>query len=353
MKSKYQEIFKKRVVHHLLFWTVLIVYSIFFFGYPNHLWVWTKLTFLYLPGDIGFVYFTIYYLLPKFLLKKNYVLFVLLFLLFGYLDEIVGRTLYYQILYSGNDFTLKDIFVGKGAFNLFTNYYFALIAIALRLVRIWFKENKLAKKNMQEKFDAELKLKEIEHNMLKAQLHPHFLFNTLNNLYGLTLEKSDKAPEIVLKMSNLLSYMLYECNAPLVPLNKEIEQVLNYISLEQMRYDDDLTIKIENDCISTSLNVAPLLVLPFVENCFKHGTSENVGLSWINIVFKCNNDTFYLSIENSVSEQSDRSVSDPSEGIGLKNVKQRLEALYPNNYKLEINNFVNMFSVSLKLTLCQ
>lgn len=354
MTSDYKEItFKQRILQHAIFWVAIFIYSTIFFGYPNHLLIWAKVTLSIMPVDMAFVYITIYYLLPKYLLKKKYLIFVILFLILGYIDEIFLRYISFEFFEFKSKYTIEDVFIGAGSYNIFSNYYFALIAIALRLFRIWHKESELAKKNLKDKYDAELKLKEVEHNMLKAQLHPHFLFNTLNNLYALTLEKSDKSSEIVLKMSNLLHYMLYECNKGSVSLKKEIDQVLNYIALEQLRYDEyDLTINIKNDCQSTDLNIAPLLILPFVENCFKHGTSNEVGSSWINIAFSCQNKKFYMFIENSISDRSENSNEKSSdEGIGLKNVKQRLQSLYPNKHTLEISNEEDRFSATLKIEL--
>lgn len=345
-----QNILEKRIVQHVVFWIAIVIYSTFFFGYPKQLLVWAKLSLIILPIDMAFVYITIYYLLPNYLLKKRILLFGILFLLLGYFDEIILRAITFEFFYNNRAYTYKDVLIGEGAFNIFTNYYIALVAVALRLFRIWKKENEVSKKNMQAKFDAEIKLKEVEHNLLKSQLHPHFLFNTLNNLYSLTLEKSDNAPEIVLKMSSMLSYMLYECNAPLVPLKTEVKQVLNYITLEQLRYDEDLTIKIENNCSNSSLNIAPLIILPFIENSFKHGASKDVGKSWINIIFTCDRRSFYLSISNNISEPM--SLDDKeNEGIGLYNVRQRLKTIYPDNHKLDIQSSNNQFTVSLNINL--
>ncbi|WP_332369013.1 histidine kinase [Spirosoma telluris] len=165
-------------------------------------------------------------------------------------------------------------------------------AAAIKLVKIWYLKQQAYEQIDKEKLQAELQL-------LKSQVHPHFLFNTLNNLYALTLHKSDHSPAVVLKLSELLSYMLYECNASEVPLQKEIAFMRNYIGLEQLRYGDrlDMSVTISGD-YPTKL-IAPLLLVPFLENAFKHGTSEQLEQAWMHIDLSVQGNQLKFKVINS------------------------------------------------------
>jgi len=197
---------------------------------------------------------------------------------------------------------------------------------------------------MQEKLESELKF-------LKSQIHPHFLFNTLNNLYALTLDKSDKAPEVVVKLSDLLSYMLYECNVAFVPLEKEMQLLNDYLELEKIRYRNELKTDFDVNGRVAGKQVAPLLLLPFVENAFKHGLSKNIKNPWLNITLDIEDYSLIFKVENNkpVVDQTDE--TGYTEGIGLKNVRRRLDLIYPNGYQLNVENGKDLFSIKLSINL--
>ena len=184
---------------------------------------------------------------------------------------------------------------------------------------------------------------------MKSQIHPHFLFNTLNNLYALTLKKSDKAPETVLKLSELLDFMLYDCNASKINLDKELQLVKSYIDLEELRYNDNLSIQFDVAGETSKTEIAPLLILPFIENCFKHGISEQTDKSWIKISVNVNDNSIKLLAENSRSARSHEDIKGYKEGIGFENVKRRLQLLYPGKHKLEIKKDNQVHSVKLEI----
>jgi len=200
------------------------------------------------------------------------------------------------------------------------------------------------------KLDIELKLKDAELKLLKAQIHPHFLFNTLNNLYGLALEKSDMAPDLVLRLSGLLDYMLYQCNQSKVSLLDEINQLYNYIEIEQLRYGERLRLEINQSGDAGNLQIAPMLLLPFIENAFKHGVSKQISHPFIlvNIIIQASQ--LVLNIENSFDKSFEKE-QEYSKGIGLNNVKKRLEMLYPEKYTLLISSEEMTFKVTLKIFL--
>ncbi len=219
-------------------------------------------------------------------------------------------------------------------------------AAAIKLMKYFYLKQKDNQQLLQEKLKAELQL-------LKSQIHPHFLFNTLNNLYSLTLTKSDQAPEIVLKLSGLLRYMLYECNTPSVPLDREIAMLQNYIELEKLRYGDYLDTSINIRGEYAHKQIAPLLLLPFIENSFKHGASELLDQAWISLDMVVKADTLKFKLINSQPEAQipHTQQSNHSAGIGLTNVKKRLDLLYPDLYDLKITSEEGTFIVNLSLQL--
>jgi hypothetical protein len=212
------------------------------------------------------------------------------------------------------------------------------IGIALKFVLLWFERREAA-------FQAEL-------NFLKAQLHPHFLFNSLNNLYAFALASSPKTPEIILQISNVLRYMLYECSAEKVPLHRDIRILKDYINLEKMRYESrlDLNLNISGD-INAQL-VAPLLMFTLVENAFKHGASETIGTPWINIDIDADEQSLHFKISNSKSDVTEGGVMIVNtEAIGLKNITKRLDLLYPGRHRFEWFDEQDVFLAELELSL--
>ncbi|SEM90322.1 Histidine kinase [Chryseobacterium taichungense] len=205
----------------------------------------------------------------------------------------------------------------------------------------------------KQKSDLEINNINIEKEFLKAQLNPHFLFNTLNNLYALTVKKDDKAPEIVLNLSDIMAYTLYESNTEKVSLQKELEFISNYFALEKMRYPEDkkitLTIKEENP--GKDYQVAPLLTFVFIENAFKYGL-KSTKEQFVNVIIDIRDDTFFFVIENDTenAEKADRS-NNYLGGIGLSNAKKRLTLLYPDMHELSVKYENGVYMVSLKISL--
>jgi hypothetical protein len=224
--------------------------------------------------------------------------------------------------------------------HVITLFATAGVAGTLRVYRHWWQKELDNLRLLQENHRAELQL-------LKAQIHPHFLFNTLNSLYALTLRQSDQAPVAVQQLTRLLQFVLQQGTAPLVPLRDEIELLRNFIALEQLRYGSRLDVSFEAPPESTSGSLAPLLLLPLVENAFKHGAAEQLGRAHIRIVLAEAGGELCFVIENSKS-------SDPARGntagIGLRNVRQRLQLQYPQ-HRLEISESADVFRLLLTLPL--
>jgi LytS/YehU family sensor histidine kinase len=233
---------------------------------------------------------------------------------------------------------------------LFVGLYFIIfVATALILIQHSFEIQKSNNLLNSKRYKTELKLKEAELKLLKAQIHPHFLFNTLNNLYGLTLEKSEEAPNLVLRLSEILDYILYRCEEKYVPLSEELNNLKSYIEIEKIRYSDMLNLDLDFPDNPESLLIAPLILLPYVENSFKHGISKHSGVAFIKMKIKVFDKNLIFSIEN--SNTNSKQNENYTKGIGLNNVKKRLDLMYPEKYILSISNKAESFSVNLTLQL--
>ena len=342
VKQKFDWIFRNRVLQHVLFWVAHLVFYATLYGSFEENYKQTFLEeLLYLPVKMVFTYFTLYYLLPKFLLTGQYMTFFIWFLLCSFVAGLVQRyialTFDYPIYYPE---ALSDPFLYfPKIIKAFVGIYpVTFTAVAIKLLKYWYTNQKAQQILTQEKLQAELKF-------LKTQIHPHFLFNTLNNLYALTLKKSERAPEMVLKLSELINYMLYECRSDEVPLSKEIKFIRNYVDIEKMRYGDKLDVDIRVTGEVADRTIAPLILLPFVENCFKHGASEDLQQSWVKVTVDSHADHLVIKVENSKGENGKLR----EEGIGIQNVKRRLDLLYPTKHELKIINGAETFLVILSI----
>jgi two-component system, LytTR family, sensor kinase len=339
-----------RILVHAGFWVAyLLVNGITAVRYyPDRSYLSLILqTLLTVPVDILATYLTVYGLYKWFLFKRKYVLFALTLIgtavCFIVLQRVIIYSMTYPIFFPGTK--PKNTFFDINWFYSFTNIYLVVAVVSvIKLFKISLVQQENARELDQEKTEAELKF-------LKSQVHPHFLFNTLNNLYALTLDKSDKAPEIVLKLSDLLNYMLYECNEPYMLVTKEIQLLENYLSLERIRYGDHLDLDFQVTGEITGKRLAPMLLLPFVENAFKHGVSKVRKNASIRIFLDIAGDTMNFSVRNSRSMLVVNDVSGYSEGIGLKNVKRRLELLYPEKHQLTIEQTDDEYSIHLRIIL--
>ncbi|MEJ8800457.1 sensor histidine kinase [Pontibacter sp. H249] len=346
---------RHRVARHVAFWLAFAAFSALIYGSkpasPNITSVNLDLdayrlaffdTLSFLPAQVLLSYTFMYLLIPRFLLKGRYAYF------------IAGLVL--AILGMGTTCALVSLNV-VGPYRQMTSmaaFYYALMgglrggltitgfAGAIKLAKHWYTKERQNQLLESEKLKAELQI-------LKSQVHPHFLFNTLNNLYSLTLEQSVKAPEVVVKLSGLLRFMLYECNVPLVSLEKEIRFIKNYIELEKLRYGDRLDLSFSITGNPDGKLIAPLLLIPFLENSFKHGASEKLDQAWISIELHVLENKLRFKVLNAVPEA--QAPAPGKHGIGLKNVQKRLQLLYPGQHKLKLLHEHEIFMVSLSLNL--
>ncbi|UZR98363.1 sensor histidine kinase [Chondrinema litorale] len=194
----------------------------------------------------------------------------------------------------------------------------------------------------QHVFESKFKLKEQELNLLKSQIHPHFLFNTLNTIYGFALKQSTETPDLILRLSDLLDYILYQVNKPGVSLRDELKHLNQYIDLEKVRFEDTLSVRMKLDIENDEEQIAPLILLPFVENAFKHGALTD-GLLLIDIVISSTNSRLHFYVKNTCNFISYNA------GIGLSNIQKRLELLYPDRHDLNISMEEDAFIVNLEI----
>lgn len=210
------------------------------------------------------------------------------------------------------------------------------IGLVLKFMQMWYERKQVA-------LTSEL-------NFLKAQIHPHFLFNTLNNLYSLTLNQSPSSPGVVLGLSEILRYMLYECNSESVYLKRDVEILVNYIKLEKLRYEDrlDMNFNLKGDI--SNQQIAPLLMIPLVENAFKHGAGEMTEGAWINVDLEVQGDKIKFKVSN--GKPLNDEASDKHFGkIGMGNVRKRLELIYPDAHGFTVYDEEDMYVVILELEL--
>jgi len=213
-------------------------------------------------------------------------------------------------------------------------------ALAIKILKNWYLKQKETAQVSREIINGELQL-------LKAQVHPHFLFNTINNIYSFIINGSGDATEALKKLSTLLRYIIYECDQPLVKLEKELKMVKDYIDLEKVRYGKNFNMSLQVQGNASNKMISPLLLIPFLENSFKHGASEMLTHPWINLEITIQENELEFILSNSKPAMtSEKSIS---KGLGLRNVKKRLFILYPATHSLNITDDVMSFRVSLKV----
>ncbi len=362
-------------VEHSLFWVSYYVFgaliSLSIHQIYDARFYWQLLTLL--PPDMLLVYTNLYLLMPYLLLRKRFIGYSLAILLCIAITSLLNITLHRLYTRMGSPF-----FVHTGDFDgrnfagqVLNSIYLLGLATAVKFGKDWMAQRQQLQENQRQQVATELAF-------LKSQINPHFFFNTLNNLYSLTLQKSDLAPEVVLKLSHLMSYMLYESGAALVSLDKEVSNLENYIALEQLRFGERLSLSFEKNGISPlpapgparpsqepagpaqHIHIPPLILLAFVENSFKHGMNQMTGEGRINISLRVQPGELLFHIDNpfvappAAADQHPPGEQQPTQqknGIGLKNVIRRLDLLYGSRYHLDLSATDNIFHVTLQLPL--
>jgi len=340
---------KYRVARHVAFWVVMFAYQAlvdfivptFFEGATyNVLKESLFYVMVYLPGQLLLVYCILYIVIPHYLIKGHYVSGVFLLICFCFLAGFTNE-LSYRFFTSGHFVLFPSD--NKHSLGMHRMLGVAGCAACIKFMKFWYEKRYVNSILEKEKLNAELQ-------SLKAQVHPHFLFNTLNNIYGVVENTSPQGSDMILRLSALLRYILYECNNPFIRLGQEFKIIHDYIALERARYSDTLDLQVELPGNADGYLIAPLLLLPLVENCFKHGTSRVLEHPWINIQASLKGSVLNIKLMNGKPDHvpADTGIE---HGIGLTNVKKRLDLLYPGRHELKILPDEGMFVVALKIEL--
>lgn len=332
---------KYRWILHVLFWILISFLYVLFFGHHNSNYLQTFFFVgLLMPVIIATTYFLNYHLVPNYLMKERYGYFALYFiytLLAAVYVEMLVVILTFTILADSRITNMSPASINI-LFLLVALLMVVFLGMGIKMLLHWKKSSEDIQKLRVEKIQTELKF-------LKTQLHPHFLFNTLNNLYYLALEKSDKTPAAILALSELLDYVLHDARANFVTVEKELKQVENYIALEALRCEERLTINIHKEKIEGKV-IAPMVMITLIENAFKHGVMKTNKKAWIELSASSTDRYTTIEIRNSVES---RKTNHQKSGIGLQNLKSQIDHIYRDKATLSIEQGEESFKVQLQL----
>jgi len=334
---------------HLLFWTGVWFLFFYFFNYNSTdrgyvIWFSSLL----LPLTAAITYFTVYFLIPRYLFRKDY----RRFLLFSF--YMVSASAYFIVLMIYGVLIFYKKFDATQIPPMVKNFFTILILVYLVVGLVSFvtmlnRSFDIEKRNrdlLNKMLAAQLQMKEQELLYLKKQIHPHFLFNTINTIYGFALKQSPRTPDIILKLSNLLDYILYQVDKPMVLLTEEVMHIQEYIELEQIRFRDTLKVDFRTSDISGQTHVAPMLLIPLVENAFKHGGLQE-GQLFVRIHVEATENTLNFFVENSIHPAEN---GNNEGGIGLENLRKRLELIYKERYSLTYGPVAQIYRAELNIT---
>ncbi len=334
-----QIIFKYRL-HHIAGWLLLYA-GWYYFRYQDYPKGAALITLIKVADLMLMVYLTNYLLIPRLLYRKKYAAFI-----FVYIIVIAGCSILKMQVE-------ELVFRSPGFFNLTTNLkeriydniipHFLLVstAAAFKLLTDYAAASVRLGAMAKEKAETELQF-------LKSQINPHFLFNSLNAIYFLIDKQNTNARQTLLQFSDLLRYQLYDCNADSIAIEKELVYLKNFVELQQLRRGNNYDIKMEINSNVASFNITPLLLIPFVENAFKHISNHTDAVNFVHICMKKDNKWLLLKVKNS---KDNSPTTETSGGIGLANVKRRLELLYPGRHTLQIDNSDDTYTVQLQLSI--
>jgi len=322
-----------------IFLTIVIVVVFIFYSFDRRHPGINPLQIIFFLNFVAGALIISYILLPRYFYTKKYFQFVLYFALVIALVIFVEEGILEQIYYPDTR--------GKRFMGVFFNLLGCLPSITI-ICAFKFAWDLLEKQSEVENLKSTIKESELQ--FLKSQINPHFLFNNLNNIYALSIENSPKTSEMILELSAFLRYMLYECKARYVPLKREIDQLNNFIHLSQMQIEGRGTVEVDIEDIRPGYQIAPLILMVFVENAFKHSSSSQTDQILIQIkIWMTEYGKLHFQCKNNYLDQTN--VPSLSEGIGLENVKKRLQLIYPNAHKLNIQSSEGLYEVDLVIEL--
>ena len=347
MKNTFKNIsYKIPIKYHFIFWISYFLLNVVRWGsYYQDYWYSFKSNIVTVTLGMFLAYFHVYFLLPKLLFRKKIISYILFFLI-GLVVFYVIRTELIFIFINNNVWPESQTPQRGYEFNhilvvFLIGIYDVGLTTTIKLTLDWIFDRKRIESLQANQLKTELQF-------LKAQIQPHFFFNTLNNLYALTLERSKQAPEVVLKLSEIMEYILYDAKEPRIRLLNEINYIQNYIDLEKLRYGDKVSVQINMQGNIETQSVPPLLFLPFIENCFKHGAVENNKLNVLIEFEVSRNNVLRFSVINNYNSFIENK---KNHGIGNQNVLRRLELLYKDKFSLDIKTEDESYIVELLIPL--
>jgi sensor histidine kinase YesM len=352
-KTFIDSILQNRILSHAIFWLFFLVFSTTIAALSDGRVIAHLIKYLsILPSQMLAAYILVYFQVSSVLMKRQYALFVLSFAFTSYFFSALAR---FSVVHIAEPFFRKDfeqetiLEILSDTEYLFTVYFPSVYTIAFLMLIVHSAKRRSDQRRRIELLEKEKAMNELK--FLKAQIQPHFLFNTLNNLYALTLAKSDLAPEVVLKLSEILDFILYQSNQSEIPIEKEIELIQGFIDLETLRYGDLIDVTFEHELDTSVAKISPLILLPFVENAFKHGASGNLDDPMIKVRLKVENDQLLFSVFNNKPKQYGKKKETLHGGIGIKNLKRQLQLNYAQKHTLDVQETDNDYHIHLTLEL--
>ena len=343
LKAKIEQIFEKDRNLHLLFWVLLTIFLLVLDRSESEIFIKITRSLISTGFFATIVYINWMLLIPKFLKKRNWVLYLISLIL---LAILVTPPQVFALFLLYDDYpSIQHFFYQKQGVLFFQSIFIAVSSAAFKITQDWLSHERHSKELQSQNLSSEL-------NFLKSQINPHFLFNTLNNLYALSLKKSDQAPRTVLMLSEMMRYMLYECNVERVSLQKEINYIKNYLELEKIRLDNNFDIDFQIEGDAKELKIAPLMFIPFIENSFKHGMNRLLSDGFVHIELKINEGNVSMKIANKKGSSINTGTKEKqSGGIGLLNIKRRLKLIYPGRHQLSFSETGDEYTVQLNIQL--
>lgn len=355
-----------RLKRHLLFWTCWGLYFTALHAaqpygkaeisyFRNIPFTVVESVLLLIPHVI-LTYYALYFILEKFLMKQKYLLAIVFLLPVWLASCMVNIVLIQQVVPNMAAFLLPERYLEHIGRPPAVEFYMALLssfkgaytitagAVGIRFIKRWYLKEQRNLQLQRENADAQLQL-------LTAQVHPHFLFNTLNNIYSQTQTESPKGSMMIMELSDMLRYILAEGGKARVPLQKELTMIQDYMNLEKIRYGNKLDLHLSLPDNTRNLQIAPLILLPFVENCFKHGASRFLNAPWIHLKIELEGQVLVMKLMNGKDPAHQERL--PRSGTGIANVKKRLDLIYPGKYELDITDEPEVFVVNLRLQLTE
>nr|WKN34035.1 histidine kinase [Tunicatimonas sp. TK19036] len=354
----------RRFLVHVLFWLVIFCFELI----QSSITIEDpSIRFFFTLREVATIatihYFLAYYAIPRFLLKRKWLPFIFCIIL-SYVSLMAGE--YYSLYFLTQNHLVTGYLVQTASFFLKYDFLTTLVdparmynifgfnlslafSLLIKLTMNIYKSNLQKLSLEKEKVELKKKKTELELAFLKAQINPHFFFNTLNNVYSLIVDKDEFAASVVLKLSDMMRYTLYEATNDKILLSRELQFIQDYAKLEKIRHKDHVVIQTNIQAVPSHLKIPPLILVTFVENAFKHGINNTIAASWVIITASLQESTLTYTVEN--SKPSSLRQETIQGGIGLVNVRRRLDILYADRYELTVKNEPSTYAIHLTIQL--